>query len=138
MYVYIYIYVYIHIYIYIYIYICTYSLSLYLSLSLSIYIYTYMYYYMILLPASLLWGPRRAPPHPDFRRASRQPDGLTIHTKKGFPGAGFLGAPPISLALLRCGRRTYAEGVADRRLQLSRIYHKHVWIQHHLNHLCQR
>ena len=26
-----------------------------------------------------------------------QPDGLTIHTKKRFPGAGFLGAPPISL-----------------------------------------
>ena len=27
----------------------------------------------------------------------RQPDGLTIHTKKWFLGAGFLGAPPISL-----------------------------------------
>ena len=26
-----------------------------------------------------------------------QPDGLTIHTKKRFLGAGFLGAPPISL-----------------------------------------
>ena len=26
-----------------------------------------------------------------------QPDGLTIHTKKWFLGAGFLGAPPISL-----------------------------------------
>ena len=25
-----------------------------------------------------------------------QPDGLTIHSKKRFPGAGFLGAPPIS------------------------------------------
>ena len=27
-----------------------------------------------------------------------QPDGLTIHTKKWFPGTGFLGAPPISLS----------------------------------------
>ena len=26
-----------------------------------------------------------------------QPDGLTIHTKKWLPRAGFLGAPPISL-----------------------------------------
>ena len=26
-----------------------------------------------------------------------QPDGLTIHAKKWFLGAGFLGAPPISL-----------------------------------------
>ena len=26
-----------------------------------------------------------------------QPDGLTIRTKKWFLGAGFLGAPPISL-----------------------------------------
>ena len=26
-----------------------------------------------------------------------QPHGLTIHTEKWFPGAGFLGAPPISL-----------------------------------------
>ena len=26
-----------------------------------------------------------------------QPDGLTIHTKRWFPGAGFLGAPPIFL-----------------------------------------
>ena len=26
-----------------------------------------------------------------------QPGDLTIHTKKSFPGAGFLGAPPISL-----------------------------------------
>ena len=30
-----------------------------------------------------------------------QPDGLTIRTKKWFPGAGFLGAPPISLTLHR-------------------------------------
>ena len=33
-----------------------------------------------------------------------QPDGLTIHTKKWFPGAGFLGAPPISLDLSVSGR----------------------------------
>ena len=31
-----------------------------------------------------------------------QPDSLTIHAKKWFPGAGFLGAPPISL-ILACG-----------------------------------
>ena len=30
-----------------------------------------------------------------------QPDGLTIHTKKWFLGAGFLGAPPISLLVAR-------------------------------------
>ena len=30
-----------------------------------------------------------------------QPDGLTIHTKKWFLGAGFLGAPPISLIIAR-------------------------------------
>ena len=30
-----------------------------------------------------------------------QPDGLTIHTKKWFLGAGFLGAPPISLSHAR-------------------------------------
>ena len=29
--------------------------------------------------------------------AQWQPDGLTIHTNKWFLGAGFLGAPPISL-----------------------------------------
>ena len=28
-----------------------------------------------------------------------QPDGLTIHTKQLFLGAGFLGAPPISLSV---------------------------------------
>ena len=28
-----------------------------------------------------------------------QPDGLTIHTNKWFLGAGFLGAPPVSLRL---------------------------------------
>ena len=30
-----------------------------------------------------------------------QPDGLTIQTQKWFPGAGFLGAPPISLVRIR-------------------------------------
>ena len=34
------------------------------------------------------------PPHASLQW---QPDGLTIHTKKWFPGAGFLGAPPIYL-----------------------------------------
>ena len=29
-----------------------------------------------------------------------QPDGLTIHANKWFLGAGFLGAPPISLSML--------------------------------------
>ena len=34
---------------------------------------------------------------PPNASAQWQPDGLTIHTKKWFLGAGFLGAPPISL-----------------------------------------
>ena len=34
--------------------------------------------------------------------AQWQPDGLTIHTKKRFLGAGFLGAPPISLIRPAC------------------------------------
>ena len=32
----------------------------------------------------------------------RQPDGLTVHTKKWFLGAGFLGALPISLRDIVC------------------------------------
>ena len=40
-----------------------------------------------------------------------QPDGLTIHTNKWFLGAGFLGAPPISLALLF---REDSNGVSQR------------------------
>ena len=35
-----------------------------------------------------------------------QQDGLTIHTNKWFPGAGFLGAPPVSLAVSRHPRST--------------------------------
>ena len=41
-----------------------------------------------------------------------QPDGLTIHTKKWFLGAGFLGSPPISLTLRR-GFKTAASQVCE-------------------------
>ena len=36
---------------------------------------------------------------PPNASAQWQPGDLTIHTKKWFLGAGFLGAPPISLSL---------------------------------------
>ena len=36
-------------------------------------------------------------PFPPNASVQWQPDGLTIHTKEWFLGAGFLGAPPISL-----------------------------------------
>ena len=39
---------------------------------------------------------RRVSPHAS---GQWQPDGLTIYTKKWFLGAGFLGAPPMSLTL---------------------------------------
>ena len=43
-----------------------------------------------------------------------QPDGLTIHTKKGLLGAGFLGAPPISLTLPgRRGRTRIRTGLRN-------------------------
>ena len=50
-----------------------------------IYIYIYIYNSTVFSPpnASAQW----------------QPDGLTIHANKWFLGAGFLGAPPISLII---------------------------------------
>ena len=54
-----------------------------------------------------------------------QPDGLTIHTKKWFLGAGFLGAPPISLTLASvkqlevCHRRCAMAGVSFSMLSLG-------------------
>ena len=35
-----------------------------------------------------------------------QPDGFFIHTDRWFLGAGFLGAPPISLTYPSCGQHT--------------------------------
>ena len=49
-----------------------------------IYIYIYIYMRMIMLLVIMI----------DWR-----PDGLTIHAKRWFLGAGFLGATPISLVL---------------------------------------
>ena len=40
-----------------------------------------------------------------------QPDGLTIRAKRWLPGAGFLGAPPVSLILAA------PRGAAGRRFQ---------------------
>ena len=64
------------------------SISLYISLSLYIYLYRERErekeretYTLLVKCPSVQW----------------QPDGLTIHTNKWFLGAGFLGAPPISL-----------------------------------------
>ena len=85
--VYIYIYIY-YAYIYIYTYVCIYM-----------YIYIYIYIYIHI-------------PSPQW-----QPDGLTIHTKRWLLGAGFLGAPPVSL---RWGAVRAKSG------HLARYYHQHV------------
>ena len=85
-YIYIYIYIYIHRYTYIYIY------NIYSNINISS-------RNNVREEGS---APRRGrhsamcvfPPNASVRW---QPDGLTIHTKKWLQGAGFLGAPPISL-----------------------------------------
>ena len=81
------------------------SLSIYLSLSLHTYIYIYIYTFFRERGSA----PKGVGTLYDICRSSVktllvkcpsvqwQPDGLTIHTNKWFLGAGFLGAPPISL-----------------------------------------
>ena len=96
---------------YIYIYIHIHMISVSISLSLSLYIYIYILYaYCVIrntkLPVALLVlsllvllrgvGTQRHVFPPDAS-VQWQPDGWKIHTKKWFLGAGFLGAPPISL-----------------------------------------
>ena len=87
MYIYIYIYTRVHIYIYIY----TYCIYIYIYI-LCVYIYIYMLLRGV--------GTRRYffPPNASVQW---QPDGSTIRTKEWFLGAGFLGAPPISLERVR-------------------------------------
>ena len=54
-----------------------------------------------------------------------QPDGLTTHTKKWLLGAGFLGAPPISLN--ECSHRPSSSGRGGRRQGLGRLLpHEHL------------
>ena len=48
-----------------------------------------------------------------------QPDGLTIHAKKWFLGAGFLGAPAISLKLPQNGDKQDLLGRENQELHCS-------------------
>ena len=62
------------------------SLSLYIYIYMSVYVCVYIYIYTV--KALLVKCPS----------VQWQPDGLTIHAKRWLLGAGFLGAPSISLA----------------------------------------
>ena len=86
--------------IYIYIYVYMIRLYRYMSLSLSIYIYIYIEREIEGERGEVLLrevGTLRYS-FPPEASVQWQPGDLTIHTKKWFLGAGFLGAPPISLS----------------------------------------
>ena len=87
--------VYIYIYIYIYVYVCIY-------IYINVYIYIYIYIYIMKSIRSALydiWWSSMKALLVKCPSVQWQPDGLTIRANKWFLGAGFLGAPPISLTL---------------------------------------
>ena len=85
-----------------------------------IYIYnacTHIYIYIYIWVCTLRY---LSPPNASVQW---QPDGLTFHTEKWFPGAGFLGAPPISLVLASKLRGSVKSA-------LSEAFRLRRWLEH--------